>query len=338
MDPEERARVPSMAMPFALVGVAAVVFSLVAVSALRVGPERASLPAALFAGAVVGGGLGVALRRWPVIHDPMVPRGLIAFRVSAIVVISGAAIGAALGYQAWGGVGALPFAAGGGLVSLAFVPACLTVLDAGRRAARARMGSVVAGADRRTIWATALSAIAVTSLAGVPALLAGCAAGRLSVPQQASLVLCVAVVCAFGGLLCAARDRAGIAHLRRFVASRELEEAAGSAAHAPSCVDVGLGDAAWSPVTSGGTYRAYARQEVTLKGDVGRAISALDEAYRARAKPQALAALSIVATLATCMASDMREVGAEGCFRRVRIETAGCNCVGKSHFPIKWPK
>jgi len=43
-----------------------------------------------------------------------------------------------------------------------------------------------------------------------------------------------------------------------------------------------------------------------------------------------------VASLTTALAADVRPVGADGCFRRVHVD-AGCACVGKEHFPPRWP-
>ena len=337
MDPEEHARIPSLVLPFALVGVAAVVFSLVGLTAFRVGPERVALGVALGTGGAVGAAVGALLRRWRSLHAPMVPRGLVTIRVGALVVAAGAAIGAVLGLQAWGEVGLVPFALGGAVAALAFVPACLTVLEAGRRAARARLGSVVASSDGRTIWATAFSAIAVISLAGVPALFAGCSAGRLSIPQQASLVLGVAAACVLGSFFLAWRDRVGIERVKRLRAE-PLEEAAATTEASSRCVDVGLGDASWSTMGTAGTYRTATRGEVLLRGDAWQAVAAMERAGKTRDKAQMLAALSICVTLATCFASDLREVGADGCFRRVRSDPAGCHCEAKCHFAPVWPR
>jgi hypothetical protein len=50
---------------------------------------------------------------------------------------------------------------------------------------------------------------------------------------------------------------------------------------------------------------------------------------------QGIAALAIVSALAACLAADVRPVGAEGCFRRVRgISGIGCECVGKQDFLV----
>ncbi len=337
MEPEAHAPIPSIALPFGLVGATAVVFSLVGLTAVRIGPERVDPAVAVASGAAAGIAVGAVLKRWPAVHSGLSAREIVAFRVALPVILAGGAIGAVLGVQAWGTFGLAPFTLGGAVAAVAFVPACLTVLEAGRRAARARLGSLVAGADKRTIWATALSSISVISLVGVPALLAGCSAGRLSVPQQASLVLGVGVACALGATLLAWRDRVGISRLRE-LRSQPMEEASATTEQAIACVDVGLGDAAWSSLGSAGTYRTATRGEILLRGDVEAAIDALEEAHRSRSKAQGLAALSIVVTLATCFASDIREVGAEGCFRRVRAEVAGCDCVEKSEFRPVWPK
>lgn len=322
---------PSLVLPFALVGLAATLFTLSAVSALRVGAQGASLVWAGGTGAIVGAFVGLVLRRWRKLHDPMF-REKATVRVGMVVVVAGVVVGMVLGVEAWGTDGILPFALGGALLSVAFVPACTTVLGAGRSAARARLGSVVAAADRRTIWGTTISAVAVTTLAGLPAIAGGCVR-RVSAPQQASAVLAVAIACVVGGALLAILDKRGMSALRRLVLERPLEEAGERASQSKECVDVGLGDSSWAPVGGAATYRSKTEQEVLLRGDVGTALAALDDAFKRRVTTQGLAALAIASTLATCLAADVRPVGAEGCFRRVRgTEAVGCDCVTKQEF------
>jgi hypothetical protein len=53
------------------------------------------------------------------------------------------------------------------------VPVCLSVLAAGRRAQRARLGSIVADSDRRAVWAILATLLAVMTLEAVPNWLAG---------------------------------------------------------------------------------------------------------------------------------------------------------------------
>jgi hypothetical protein len=322
---------PSLVLPFALVGLAATLFTLSAVAAVRVGAQGASLGWAGGTGAFAGAVVGVLLRRWRSLHNPMF-RDQATVRVGIVVVVAGALVGTVLGIEAWGTDGILPFALGGALLSLGFVPACTTVLGAGRSAARARLGSVVAGADRRTIWGTTFSAVAVTTLAGLPAIAGGCVR-RVSAPQQASLVLSVAIACVLGGALLAILDKRGMAALRRLALTRPLEEAGEHAAASRACVDVGLGDSSWTAAGGAATYRSADQREVLLRGDVQAALTALDEAFKRRVTTQGLAALAIASTLATCLAVDVRPVGAQGCFRRVRaIEDIGCECVDKPVF------
>ncbi len=322
---------PSLVLPFALVGLAATVFTLTAVSVVRVGAQGASLVWAGGTGAFLGAVVGIVLRRWRVLHDPMF-REKATVRVGVVVVAAGIVVGSVLGVEAWGADGILPFALGGGVLSLGFVPACTTVLGAGRSAARARLGSVVADADRRTIWGTTFSAIAVTTLAGLPAIAGGCVR-RVSAPQQASAVLAVGIACVLGGALLAILDKRGMTALRRLALTRPLEEAGEHATESKACVDVGLGDASWAPAPGASTYRSANQEQVLLRGDIDAALAALDDAFKRRVTTQGLAALAIASTLATCLAADVRPVGAEGCFRRVRgTESVGCDCVSKQEF------
>jgi hypothetical protein len=334
MDPEEHARIPSLTVPFALVGMAAAVFSLSAVSAFREGARAASPVPALLAGGLAGLLVGALLRRWRALHNPMFTQDA-AFRVAVVVMPAGGLVGAIVGYAAWAEEGLAPFGIGGAVLAIAVIPACTTVLEAGRRAARARLGSVVAGADRRTVWGTTFSVIAVTALAGLPAILVGCGSSNLSVPQQASLVLATAVLCVIGASVLAWQDKRGMVELQTFAVTERLEEAGTRASEAVGCVDLGLGDGAWAPAGGASTYRSSMQREALLRGDLHVALRALDDAVRRRARTQTLAALAIVAALATSLSADVRPVGVDGCFRRVDNEGAmgwGCGCVEKSYF------
>ena len=62
---------------------------------------------------------------------------------------------------------------GGALCAVVFLPVCLVVIGAARRAQRARLGSIVAGSDRRTVWG--ILAIPFSSVTTPEALNAGLA-------------------------------------------------------------------------------------------------------------------------------------------------------------------
>jgi hypothetical protein len=56
----------------------------------------------------------------------------------------------------------------GALSAVVFVPVCLAVVAAARRAQRARLGSVVADSDRRAVWGIMAITLGVTTVEGLP--------------------------------------------------------------------------------------------------------------------------------------------------------------------------
>jgi hypothetical protein len=80
------------------------------------------------------------------------------------VILGGAASGGFTGGITENNVdGVLSGILNGGLCSIAFLPICAAVLAAARRAERARLGSIVAGADLREVWAILAAALAVAT-------------------------------------------------------------------------------------------------------------------------------------------------------------------------------
>jgi hypothetical protein len=167
----------------------------------------------------------------------------------------------------------------GGLgAGVAFLPVCVLVVSAARRAARARLGSVVADADRRELWALTAAALAVTTLASLPNwlvyrtsfapwIIAGTALGAV-----AALLAC---------------DLPARRALRRDVeASRTMEAPSGeteAADEAPPDIDFGLGDEMRARVVRGAAYRGRERTEARALGSADLAVRAVDRALLKKA-------------------------------------------------------
>src|SRR6185369_14025118 len=136
--------------------------------------------AALLAGAIAAAA-GALLTRWS--RKPW-PRDDAAdpwLRLFLALFAAGALSGAAVGGVSPGTPAAVAAGSVGGLAcALAFIPVGALVLGFARRAQRARLGSIVAGADRRAVWGILVTSLAVTTLAALPdwpAWLAGGAVG-----------------------------------------------------------------------------------------------------------------------------------------------------------------
>jgi hypothetical protein len=299
-EPASRAVFPSIAGPFAAFGAAAGFFAILALGWLRPAARDVSPLAPMLATAAAGALLGRTLRTFPRLQDPFAPREVVVFWVAAFTAAAGAASGAVVGFVTWGEDGVSRFAAGGAGVGLAFTPSCLVVFDAARRAGRGRLGSLVAGADQRTVLATVLAGIAFAGATQVPTILAA----QISTHVPPLFQLASSVAACLGAT-------AGIAALhRRDVAAREAlhaltKEAAwldrvegppeGDDASLPEgAVDLGLGDDHWAR-TSDASYRSAARTDVLVKGSALEANAAFDECARRRHRALLVAASGLTA-------------------------------------------
>lgn len=287
---------PALAVPFAVVGAAAgwLVATLFGNPLLDLAPPSVSGPAAAVGG-VVGLLAGAALTRWcrPSFFFG-VELGGTAWRTATVIGIGGVVAGRLVVALALPRIAhASELGASSGLVAaLLFYPVALLVVGAARRAARARLGSVVASCDRREVWATLAATLGVATVLALPSWIASARSAGLvgaSFAAAALLITSAAV---------AADTRAG-ARLRALTAERdalvEITPAEVERSHVPT-VDVGLGDEALARKQAfGSAYRAEKRTVALLIGDLAGALEAVRTAV-AR-KRRALLALAAVLAL-----------------------------------------
>jgi hypothetical protein len=286
-------RFPQLALPFALVGASAGWLSagLLAnplVGALRPGRQHlAALCAMAFAAAT-----GALITRWCVgkrysyeldtpdtgarARSDRWPRHVAA--VLAAGVASGVAV--ALLCDAWGGPKA--GAISGFFCAIAFVPVCMAVIGSARRAQRARLGSIVAGSDRRAVWGILAVTLAVATLEAVPDWAAAAVGDALSpwpalwMVWAAGLVTGGILIADVGALRQAQRATAGGLE-QRDAAEMEMEaEDAG----VPR-LDLGLGEDLLARFArSASAYRGRDRTLALVQGSPEHALAALRRAVR----------------------------------------------------------
>lgn len=286
----------SMALPFAVLGAAATWFSLLGVAFLVRDARFTSPWPAPVVGAAVAMAAAVVLRRWRGLHHPDLPSDRRLLRIALVIGVAGALIGAAV--TAWTAPGAFETAMGavGGLgCAMIFVPGASFVVEAAARATRARHGSIVAGADRRTIWGTTLAAIAIAPTLAVPAVAVGRASFALDpLTELASIVLCAVVALVALAALEMVEHRAR-ARLEVAIADAvDLEDASATDVVAAGARDLGLGEAGRARRHLRDAYRGARHAEIVLRGDADQARLALDDAVarRRRGCVVALAALA----------------------------------------------
>ncbi len=167
----DAAPMPSLIVPFAIVGLAAgwlsgraangPLFRLVVVDSV---PERAAICCA-----ITGGIVGAMLQRQcrQELRPTLARSRLCGLPMPLLLSIAGAVsamlIGSQITYSR-----SYESAAMGVLFSLAFMPVCAFVLTATKRAARARHGSIVASADRRAVWSVLATTLGFTTLMALP--------------------------------------------------------------------------------------------------------------------------------------------------------------------------
>jgi hypothetical protein len=301
---DEAGPMPSLAKPFAAFGAAAGLFAILGLGSFRDAAREVSPLTPMIMTAIVGALAGEALRRWRRLHSPRLAREAVILWVAVITGLAGAASGGLVGLVTWGSDGVARFAVGGAVVGLAFVPSCLVVFDAAKRAGRARHGSLVAATDRRTVASTVLAGIAFAGATQVPAVLSANTSTALAPLVQVALSLLVCLGATLAIVVLQRRDRVTRASLEALARDAAWLERAPSgedeaaAAASTAGVDLGLGADRWSR-TSDASYRLSGRPDVVLRGSVERATAAFDECARRRHRSLIVAACGLTAVSAS---------------------------------------
>lgn len=299
-----RKRMPSMTLPFAIVCGSAALFT---VLGLGFAPESRFLDPWLPSAAATGLGalIGLIFRRWKQLTAPLSSRDAHMIRVGVVITGAGALVGALVGLHEFpSDVGDAKYCAlFGAILALMFIPSALLVLAAARRAARARQGTIVAAADRRTVYATLSAAVAFAAALQAPAFVVGgfsenvaFGVGR-SWGLGAFVQLGLSVLPSAGAVFVIAaslrRDRQGRATLEAHLpAIRDLERTESAWAKGEED-DLGLGRERWVRRTELATYRSVPRMDVVLRGSLADAVAALDECIARRRRSLLVASLAL---------------------------------------------
>lgn len=272
---------PSLAKPFAAFGAAAGLFAILGLGSFRDAAREVSPLAPMLVTAAVGAAAGEVMRRWSRLHSPLLAREAVILWVAVITGMAGAVSGGVVGFVTWGAEGVSRFTVGGAAVALAFVPSGLVVFDAAKRAGRARQGSLVAEADRRTVASTVMAGIAFAAATQVPAVLSANTSKALTPLVQVGLSFVTCVGASAAIVLLQRRDQKGRTSLEAIARDASWLERAATEDDAPSttsagAVDLGLGADRWSR-TNDTNYRTTGRPDVVLRGSVERATAAFDE-------------------------------------------------------------
>lgn len=287
-----RARLPGLVRPFAIVGAVAGFFSMLAV--VEPGPKPDEGMPSPFLGmaiaAVAGALVGFVLRRWRRLHDPLLTPDGVWIRL-AILVLPVSTIAGGLVSRLHFGTADRESIVCGTITGLLFLPSCRFVLGASTRAARARQGSLVADADRRSVHTTLLAIVAFAAALTGPALLWRAFTPWLSILEVPVCILTCAVTVALLARL-GKRDEE---------ASRRLDvittQASGLDDVADGCdraaIDLGLGYERWGRATELATYRTLPSAEVLVRGSLEDATKAIEQSrkHHRRAMIVAIAAL-----------------------------------------------
>jgi hypothetical protein len=289
----DASRFPHLALPFAIVGAAGGWLSagLVATPLLQRAERNQGTAAVLSAG--LAALMGVVIRSWCLGRpeafrfdtpepepEPDRARSDVWWRHAAAVLAAGtlSGVGVAVVCRAYGG--AKMGAAGGLACALAFVPVCLAVIAAARRAQRARLGSLVAGSDRRAVWGILATALAVATLEAAPDWPAA-AAGISPAPWAATGMLGAAalVIAAVLAVDLRARRRAREA-LREGLVPQDAREVEAADTRIPR-LDLGLGDDIGAQIArTSAAYRGRDRTVALVRGDADQALATLGRAAR----------------------------------------------------------
>lgn len=306
-EPTPAGAMPRLAIPFAAFGAAAGLFAMLGIGAYREAARDVSPLTPMIMTAAVGAGVGELLRRSQKLQAPDLAREALIAWIAIVNVVAGVTAGGLIGFTTWGPDGVARFAIGGGAASLAFVPSCLVVFDAAKRAARARHGSLVAATDRRTVFSTVLAGIAFAGATQVPAMLSTNTSKAFSSPlTQPALSLFVCLASTIAIFVLQRQDRADRASLEAHAKNAAWMERAqqhenddapdtqNSPANGNKPVDLGVGGDRWTK-SNDSNYRTSGRPDVVLRGSIDRALAAFDECALRRHRSLIVAASGLSA-------------------------------------------
>jgi hypothetical protein len=267
---------PRLVYPFTLVGAAAGWLSaeLLDNPLLDFTASHGGAFAAACSG-VIGALVGLVLQRRCEPREAFVSTSAMWMQLALAVLAGAAASGGLTGAFAFGNERGVASGILAGLAAgLAFLPVCVLVVAAARRAARARLGSLVAGADRRELWALMLAALAVTTAAGFPDWMAG-RTPIVAVALAGASLLAVVVLLAGDARAAIAVRRAARSAEQMELRDADAEEAEG----AIPAVDLGLGDEVRAQMArSAAAYRGRDRAAALLVGSLDEARAAVRQA------------------------------------------------------------
>jgi len=283
-------RFPKLAPPFAIAGAAAGWLSAGLLSHPLLGVTYDEVkPLAALGTTVIGAVTGVLLKRlclgWKYSYElEPTPEfrpwtDAIGYHV-IVLLLAGAAAGALVAALDAANGGTLGGAASGAVSAILFLPVCLLVLASARRAQRARLGSIVAGSDRRAVWGILAAALATaTLLAAIDWPAARLA--EVEKPLPVVFILCGTVAVT---LVVLALD---LRALKRALAALAPGLSNGEDCATPLVdpfvprVDLGLGDDLASRLARSATaYRGRARAVALVQGTPELALFALHRAIR----------------------------------------------------------
>jgi hypothetical protein len=292
---------PRLTLPFAVVGAAAGWLSADFLDNPLVGvtPSHAEGLATVCTAAIAAG-VGRALTRRCAPREDWVEDGASTWVQLAVWVLGGGiASGAVIGLLGFGNLrGTVSGLFAGLCAGAAFLPVCALVVAAGRRAARARLGSLVADADRREMWAILATALAVMTLVSLPDWLAGEPSVTPGVMAGTALGAVVALF---------ALDLGACRQVRRAASSTDgmvLREADAAEPDDPEpLIDFGLGDEFHARIArSAAAYRDRSRTAALVAGSPDQAVRAVERALLQKGAALA-AAVAVVA--AHCFAREL---------------------------------
>ncbi|WP_438021856.1 hypothetical protein [Sorangium sp. So ce233] len=285
-----------LGLPFALVGAAAgwISAGVLASPLVDVALSGKQEVAAVCAG-IIGGVIGALLPRVVAPRQAWHGRGPTWACLAALVLPGGALAGGLIG----GITGGSLYTAATGVVNgvicgAATLPICGAVLEAALRAERARLGSIVAAADRRAVWQILAASLAAATLAALPEWPAA-RLGLVPVPEIVG-ALAVGSWMAIGLLILA--DAAALGHRLPGAAAAAEEPCSPDAiASDPAVprVDLGLGDEVHARLARGNAYRGRDRASLLVIGSHAEAHAALAGALRRGVICFALGAAVLVA-------------------------------------------